>query len=103
VDVLEFERLRHHMGRRTELLNALVLRHAGFVDLERSPTCPKVERPPRLQDRGEQVDFMWYMPLHIRKVFDACNEAVSMSAHTWVVYLLHRWLNLPFPPPPEFS
>jgi hypothetical protein len=98
MNVLAQERMRHNMSSRSELLNALLLRHAGLLAFARSPDSPRLELPASASEHGHQVRYSWEMPVGIFAVLEACNSSVRMSADAWVVYLIHSWLGLPFPP-----
>jgi hypothetical protein len=80
--------------RRSTLLELLVLRKAGVIQLERSANAPKIKL-----DRSELhvlKRYVWHCRPDIKERLDRLRERMgNIPPRSWVILALNEWIGLP--------
>src|SRR5687768_6396264 len=80
--------------RRSQILELLVLRKAGLLRVERSPSAPKY----RVQRKElEEVErYLWHCRTEIKDHLDRMREQMgNLPPRAWVTLALNEWIGLP--------
>jgi len=79
--------------RRSEVLEFLVQRKAGILDVNRSASAPKYEPDPKELATSER--FIWHCPAEVKKRFDELRMAMgNIGAREWVIFAINEWIGL---------
>lgn len=80
--------------RRSQVLDLLVLRKAGRLRLERSPSAPRYRAASGEMDELER--YLWHCRGDIKVLFDRLRERTgNILARPWVILALNEWIGLP--------
>ena len=80
--------------RRSQLLELLVLRKAGLLTVERSPSAPKYK--PARRDLDETDRFVWHLRPEIKAHLTRLRERLgNLPPKSWVILALNEWIGLP--------